>query len=194
VLFRSKFEYYLHLAGVYEGLNRYQDALDVLHKQEAKFASEPRLHFRLGILYDKIGDKQKVIASMRQVLSITPADPQALNFLGYTYVEMGENLDEALKLLKDAAALRPNDGFILDSLGWAYFKLKKYTEAVVQLERAVVYVDDDPTILSHLAEAYLAVHDHENAIQTYKKLLQLEPDRKDLLEKIKKIKAESTGK
>lgn len=190
----SKFEYYLHLAGIYEGLNRYREALDVLQQQEDRFAADPRLHFRMGILHDKMGDKQNLIARMRKVLALTPADPQALNFLGYTYVELGENLDEALKLLKDAATLRPNDGFILDSLGWAYYKLKRYTDAVVQLERAIVYVDDDPTILDHLADAYLAVQDYENAILTYKKLLQMEPGRKDLLEKIKKIKAESGAK
>jgi tetratricopeptide (TPR) repeat protein len=190
----AKFDYYLHLAGIYEGLQRYHDALDVLLRVESKFATEARLHFRLGILYDKIGDKEQLISRMRRVLAITPADPQALNYLGFTYVEMGENLDEALKLLKEATALRPDDGFILDSLGWAYYKLKNYDDAVTYLKRAAKLVDDDPTILDHLGDAYLAVRDYANALATYKTLQKLEPGRKDLSEKLKKIRAESAEK
>lgn len=186
----AKFDYYLHLAGVYEGMQRYTDALSVLLQVEDKFASEARLHFRLGILYDKVGDKEKLISRMRRVLTITPADPQALNYLGYTFVEMGENLDEALKLLKEAVSLRPNDGFILDSLGWAFFKLKKYSDAVTYLEKATQLVDDDPVMIGHLADAYLAVRNHVNALKTYKRLQQLEPGRKDLAEKIRKIRLE----
>jgi tetratricopeptide (TPR) repeat protein len=190
----SKFEYYLHLAGIYEGLQRYSAALDVLLNVESRYASEPRLHFRLAILYDKVGDKTQVINRMRRVLALTPSDPQALNYLGYTYVEMGSNLDEALKMLKEAVSLRPNDGFILDSLGWAYYKLKKYSDAVTYLERAVQIVDDDPAMLDHLADAYLAMRDYANALSTYRKLQQLEPNRKDLAEKIKKVRVESGEK
>jgi tetratricopeptide (TPR) repeat protein len=190
----DKFDYYLHLSGIYEGLQRHQEALDVLTAIEPRFANEPRLHFRLGILYDKTGDKSRMIERMKKVLALTPSDPQALNYLGYTYVEMGENLDEALKLLKEAVALRPNDGFILDSLGWAYFKLKKYDDAITYLEKANKLVDDDPAILDHLAQAYQAIHDHKSALAVYRRLLQLEPGRKDIQEKIKRIKAESGEK
>lgn len=186
----AKFDYYLHLAGVYEGMQRFRVALDVLLQVESRFANEARLHFRIGILHDKLGEKEKLIARMKRVLAITPSDPQALNYLGYTYVEMGENLDEALKLLKEAIALRPNDGFILDSLGWAYYKLKKFGDAVTYLERAAQAVNDDPAIVGHLADAYLAVRDYANALSSYRKLQQLEPGRKDLAEKIRKIRAE----
>lgn len=191
---KSKFDLYLHLTGVYEGQKRYREALDILLAVEADFPNEPRIHFRIGLLHDKLGERDKLIERMKKTLSFTPDDPQALNYLGYTYAEMGTNLDEALLLLKKATSLRPNDGFILDSLGWAYYKLKRYRDAVSELERAAEIVDDDPTIKSHLADAYLAVHDYKNAARFYKQVLQLEPDRKDIIEKLKKIKAESGEK
>ena len=91
-------------------------------------------------------------------------------------------------------SLRPGDGFILDSLGWAYYKLKRYRDAVAELERAAELVDDDPTIKGHLADAYMAVHEYRKALAIYKQILQLEPDRKDIAEKIKKAKGESGDK
>ena len=190
----SKFDIYLHLAGVYEGQKRFREALDTLIAIEGNFPNDPRIHFRIGILYDKLGERDKLIERMKKTLAMTPDDPQALNYLGYTYVEMGINLDEALALLKKAVSLRPNDGFILDSLGWAYYKLKRYRDAVSELERAAEIVTDDPTIKDHLADAYLAIHDFKNAIRLYRQVLQMEPDRKDIIEKIKKAKAESGEK
>lgn len=191
---KSKFDLYLHLAGVYEGQKLFREALDTLIAVEGDLPNDPRIHFRIGILHDKLGERDKLIERMKKTLAITPEDPQALNYLGYSYVEMGTNLDEALILLKKAVSLRPNDGFILDSLGWAYFKLKRYRDAVSELERAVEIVPDDPTIKDHLADAYLAIHDFRNAIRLYKQVLQVEPDRKDIAEKIKKAKAESGEK
>lgn len=190
----SKFDIYLHLASVYEGQKRFREALDTLLAVEGNFSNDPRIHFRIGILYDKLGEKDKLIDRMKKTLAMAPDDPQALNYLGYTYVEMGTNLDEALLLLKKATSLRPNDGFILDSLGWAYYKLKRYRDAVSELERAAEIVTDDPTIKDHLADAYLAIHDYRNAIRLYRQILQMEPDRNDIIEKIKKAKAESGEK
>ena len=191
---KSRFDLYLHLTGVYEGQQRFREALDILVAAEGDFPNEPRIHFRIGILHDKLGERDKLIERMKKTLSFAPDDPQALNYLGYTYVEMGTNLDEALLLLKKATSLRPNDGFILDSLGWAYYKLKRYRDAISELERAAEIVDDDPTIKNHLADAYLAVHDYKNALRLYRQVLQLEPMRKDIVEKIKKIKVESGEK
>jgi tetratricopeptide (TPR) repeat protein len=190
----SKIELHLHLAGVYEGLQRYREALDSLAAIETAHPDDPRIHFRAGILYDKLGERDNLIVRMKKTLQLTPEDPQALNYLGYTYVEMGKDLDEALQLLKKASSLRPDDGFILDSLGWAYFKLRRYRDAVDKLERAVELVDDDATIKGHLAEAYMAVHEYKNAIRIYRQILKMEPDRKDIVEKIRKAKSESEDK
>jgi tetratricopeptide (TPR) repeat protein len=191
---KSKFDLYLYLAGVYEGQKLFREALDTLIAVEGDFPNESRIHFRIGILHDKLGERDKLIERMKKALAITPDDPQALNYLGYSYVEMGTNLDEALLLLKKAASLRPNDGFILDSLGWAYYKLKRYSDAVSELERAAEIVAEDPTIKDHLADAYFAIHDFRNAIRLYRQVLQAEPGRKDIIEKIKKAKAESGEK
>ncbi len=191
---KSKFDLYLHLTGVYEGQKRYREALDTLLAVEGEFPNDARIHFRIGLLHDKLGERDKLVERMRKTLSITPDDPQALNYLGYTYAETGTNLEEALLLLQRATALRPNDGFILDSLGWVYYKLKRYRDAVSELERAAEIVDDDMTIKSHLADAYLAVHDNKNAVKVYKQILLVEPERKDIADKIKKIKGESGEK
>ena len=77
-----------------------------------------------------------------------------LNYLGYSWVDRGENLDEAFKMLHKAVELRPSDGYIVDSLGWGYYKLGKYDEAVKELERAIDLKPGDPTINEHLGDAY----------------------------------------
>jgi len=186
----SRIELYLTLSALLEAAEKPATGLALLLDAEKRFDKEPRFHFRLGVLYDKLGKKQESIEQMQKVIAINPKDVQALNFLGYTYAEMGINLDEALGYLKQAVELRPNDGFILDSLGWVYYKLKKYDEAVRYLEEAVTLVDDDSTITEHLGDAYYARHDFKKALKSYKKVLENEPERKELLEKIRRIKGE----
>jgi tetratricopeptide (TPR) repeat protein len=103
---------------------------------------------------------------------------------------MGINLEEAEKYLTRAIALKPGDGFILDSLGWVYYKLKRYDEAVKHLEQSMELIEDDPTVMGHLADAYAAKRDWRKALNLYRQILKQEPERKDVAEKIKKIKAE----
>lgn len=183
-------ELYLNLSSLYETDDKPQAALDLLLGAEQRFAGEPRFHFRLGVLLDKLGKKQDSIDRMKKVISLNPKDAQALNFLGYSYAEAGENLDEALAYVKQAVELRPNDGFILDSLGWVYFKMKKYDDAVRYLEEAVHLVDDDSTILEHLGDAHLARHEQRKALKMYRKALQIDPARKELSDKIRKVRGE----
>ena len=190
----TRMEPYLALAGLYESLERFQDGIDVLKSTTTQLQDDPRVSFRLGILYDKIGKKELSVTMMKQVLAATPNDPQALNYLGYTYAEMGVNLEEALGYLKKAVALKPDDGFILDSLGWTYFQLKRYDDAIYQLERAVQLSDDDATVIGHLAETYCAARQPKKAIPLFKKLQKLEPERTDLAEKIKRCRPESGEK
>lgn len=186
----TQIELHLNLSALYEAAERPEAAIGLLLEAEKSFANEPRLLFRLGVLYDKLGKKQESIERMKSVIKLNPKDVQALNFLGYTYAEMGINLDEALGYIKQAIELRPNDGFILDSLGWVYYKLKRYDEAVRYLQEATNLVDDDTTILEHLGDVHLARRDFKKALKAYKNALEQEPGRKELLDKIRKIKGE----
>ena len=183
-------ELYMNLSSLFESLDRDDDGLSLLFEAEKQFESDPRLHFRIGVLYDKLGKRPESIERMKKVISLNPKDAQALNFLGYTYAEMGINLEEALTYLNKAVELRPNDGFILDSLGWVYFKLKRYDEAITTLEEAVALVEDDSTIVEHLGDVYNARKEHKKALKTYKKALEIDPDRKELADKIRRIKGE----
>jgi tetratricopeptide (TPR) repeat protein len=183
-------ELYMNLSSLFEALDKSEEGLTLLLNAEKQFESDPRFHFRIGVLFDKLGKRPDSIERMKKVIILNPKDAQALNFLGYTYAEMGINLEEALSYLKKAVELRPNDGFILDSLGWAYFKLKKYDDAAKYLENAVALVEDDSTIVEHLGDVYSARKEYKKALKTYRKALDIDPDRKELTDKIRRIKGE----
>ena len=189
-----KMELYLNLAALYESLDKVDVARDFLLENEHLFPKEPRYHFRVGVLFDKSGKREESIERMKYVLKLDPKEPQALNYLGYSYAEMGIHLDEALKYLKQAVEIRPNDAFILDSLGWAYYKLKRYDEAISTLEEALTLVSDDSTIVEHLGDAYLAKRAYRKALKQYRKALELTPESKGLAEKIQKLKGEHAEK
>lgn len=183
-------ELYLNLAALYESLDKADAGLAFLLENEHLFPKDPRYLFRIGVLLDKLGKRAESIEQMKKVLSANPRDPQALNYLGYSYAEMGINLDEALGYLKLAVEIRPNDAFILDSLGWVNYKLKRYDEAVRQLEDAFSLVNDDSTIAEHLGDAYAARREFKKAVKQYRKALEIDPERKELIEKIRKSRGE----
>jgi tetratricopeptide (TPR) repeat protein len=187
-------ELYLNLAALYDSLAKVDLGLTLLLENEQRFPKDPRYHFRIGVLFDKLGKRAESIERMKLVLTIDPQDAQALNFLGYSYAEMGINLEEALKHLQLAVEIRPNDAFILDSLGWVYFKLKRYELATTALEEAVNLVNDDSTIIEHLGDVYAARRAVKKAIKQYRRALELAPERKELANKILKLKGEQGEK
>jgi Flp pilus assembly protein TadD len=105
---------------------------------------------------------------LRRVLEINPENGPALNFLGYSLAERGENLEEAEQLIRRALEITPNDGFFVDSLGWVYFQRGDYGAAVRELERAAKLAGSDPVISEHLADAYVKVGRTEDAIRAYR--------------------------
>jgi tetratricopeptide (TPR) repeat protein len=125
-------------------------------------------HFQLGALYDEIKNKEKSIASMKRAIELNPQNAAALNYLGYTWAEMGIQLDEAESLVQRALKIEPNDGFYIDSLGWVYYQKGDYTKAVEQLERAVEITVDDPTIIEHLGDAYEKAGKKDRALASYR--------------------------
>jgi len=110
-----------------------------------------------GICEERSKQWDKAEADMRKALDLQPEQPHVLNYLGYSWIDQGINLDEGMKMIKRAVEQRPDDGYIVDSLGWAYFRIGNYDDAVKNLERAIDLKPEDPTINDHLGDAYWRV-------------------------------------
>ena len=129
------------------------------------------LYYQRGIAYERTKHWDKAEADFKQALKMSPNQPQVLNYLGYSWVDMNQHLEEGLQMIKTAVELRPNDGYIIDSLGWAYYRLGRYQDSVDQLERAVLITPMDPTINDHLGDAYWQVGRHREARFQWKRAL-----------------------
>ncbi|RZN32879.1 tetratricopeptide repeat protein [Bradyrhizobium sp. Leo121] len=114
-------------------------------------------YYYRGICEERSKQWTKAEADMRKALEMQPEQPHVLNYLGYSWIDQGINLDEGMKMIKRAVEQRPDDGYIVDSLGWAYYRIGNYDEAVKQLERAIDLKPEDPTINDHLGDAYWRV-------------------------------------
>jgi tetratricopeptide (TPR) repeat protein len=110
-------------------------------------------YFR-GICEERSKQWSKAEADMRKALDLQPEQPHVLNYLGYSWIDQGLNLDDAMKMIKRAVDQRPDDGYIVDSLGWAYYRIGNFEDAVKNLERAIELKPEDPTINDHLGDAY----------------------------------------
>ena len=117
-------------------------------------ATDWNLYYQRGIAFERTKQWDKAEPDFKKALDLSPNQPQVLNYLGYSWVDRNENLKEGLQMIKSAVELRPNDGYIIDSLGWAYYRLGQFDDAVEQLERAVLITPMDPTINDHLGDAY----------------------------------------
>jgi tetratricopeptide (TPR) repeat protein len=113
-------------------------------------------YFR-GICYERAKEWGKAEADLKKALELYPDQPHVLNYLGYSWIDQGINLDEGMRMIKRSVEQRPDDGYIVDSLGWAYYRMNNVDEAVKNLERAVELKPTDPTINDHLGDAYWKV-------------------------------------
>lgn len=113
-------------------------------------------YFR-GICEERSKQWARAEVDMRKALELQPEQPHVLNYLGYSWIDQGINLDEGMKMIRRAVDQRPDDGYIVDSLGWAYYRIGNYEEAVKNLERAIDLKPEDPTINDHLGDAYWRV-------------------------------------
>ena len=143
-----------------------------------------RLRYVRGIALERSGDWPRAELDFLAALDIQPDHPFVLNYLGYTWVDRGERLEEALDMIERAVAQQPTDGFIIDSLGWAYYRLGRYEEAVDQLERAVEYQPDDPVINDHLGDAYWKVGRRAEARFQWRRAMSLGADDLGLIDLI----------
>ena len=144
-------------------------------------------YFR-GICYERSKQWPKAEADLKKALELFPEQPHVLNYLGYSWVDQGINLDDGMAMIKRAVQQRPDDGYIVDSLGWAYFRIGNYEEAAKQLERAIELKPEDPTINDHLGDAYWRVGRVLEAKFQWAHARDLKPDPEDLPKIEEKLK------
>ncbi|MDB5038053.1 MAG: hypothetical protein JWQ35_1581 [Bacteriovoracaceae bacterium] len=161
----------LALAGFKEQKKQLPEAIQLLRKASEKFEDNEKISFMLGSLLDREGDFDGSIKVMRKVLASNMNNAHALNHIGYSYAERGINLDEAEALLKRAVQLAPDNGFIIDSLGWTYFQETKYKKAKQLLEKADKLNPNQPVILEHLADTYQKCGNKQQALEVYKRIM-----------------------
>ena len=152
-------------------------AVSVLENAHKKFPQNTQVMFFLGTIYDSMGDKGKVVSTMKDVLEKEPMHVQALNYIAYTFAEEGKNLQEAEDFARKAAGLEPKDGYILDTLGWVLFKQGKVNEAIKYLETAHKVAPQVAIISEHLGDVYVNQAMIEKARQMYKKAIESETEK-----------------
>ena len=167
-------EPYLLLGLTYFQMEEYQKAKDRLEDGIQQDPSNAELHFNLGTAYDKLNRFDGVVREMEQALELDPQHGDALNYLGYSYADRGIHVEEAVSLTQRAVAIKPHNGYYVDSLAWALYKAGRIEEALKMIQRAVTLVSDDPVIYEHLGEIFLLREEHEKAREAWVHSLQLD--------------------
>lgn len=145
---------------------------------------EPRhwsIYYARGVCYERLGEWPLAEKDLKLADTLSGGHPLVLNYLGYSWVEKELHLDEAMKMIRKAVARRPNDGFIVDSLGWAHFRLGEFSEAVLHLEKASELQPEDPTINDHLGDAYWRVGRRTEARFQWQRALDMKPEETELV-------------
>lgn len=154
----------------------YDAAIALLGTPEAK---DWPLFFSRGICHERQKRWDQAEADLRRALELAPDQPQVLNYLGYSFLELNKNLDEALSLIERAVAAQPDSGYITDSLAWAYFRLGRYADAVEPMERASLMEPVDPIVTDHLGDIYWAAGRKLEAQFQWRRALSYEPEEKE---------------
>jgi tetratricopeptide (TPR) repeat protein len=171
----------LTLADLLRGKERYAEAVQAYDTAIMRIRNLEERHwsvfFGRGIVLERTKQWPKAEADMKKALELSPEQPYVLNYLGYSWIDQGLNLDAGMKMLKRATELRPDDGAITDSVGWAYYRLGQYDKAVEWLERASEQKGDDATVVEHLGDAYWHVGRFREARFQWNRALGQKPEK-----------------
>jgi tetratricopeptide (TPR) repeat protein len=171
----------LTLADLLRSKERYADAVTVYDTAISRLRKPEERHWQVffgrAIVLERTKQWPKAEADMKRALELSPEQPYALNYLGYSWIDQGMHLEEGMKMLKRATELRPDDGAITDSVGWAYYRLGQFDKAVEWLERASEQKGDDATIVEHLGDAYWHVGRRREARFEWGRALNQKPDK-----------------
>ncbi|MGZ3769242.1 MAG: tetratricopeptide repeat protein [Bdellovibrio sp.] len=165
-------------ASLLDEKGNYAAAAKILEDGLKKFPENAQLRFYFGTINDRLGHKDVVVSEMQKVLELDPNHVQSMNYLAFTWAEMGARLPEAEKLARRALELEPKDGYVLDTLGWILYKQSKFSESIKFLEAAQANQANVSIIAEHLGDAYYKQSMVDKAKNMYKKAADLETDKK----------------
>ncbi|MBV9964987.1 MAG: tetratricopeptide repeat protein [Alphaproteobacteria bacterium] len=175
----------VQLGDILRNKKRYAEAVTAYDEaiQRASAAGMPErwtFFYDRGVALERSGQWERAEQDLKHALELKPEQPLVLNYLGYSWIDRGEHLDEGLKMIEKAVELRPDDGYIVDSLGWAHYRMGDYEGAVEQLEKAIELVPQDPTINDHLGDAYWQSGRLSEARYQWQRALQFGPQESDV--------------
>jgi tetratricopeptide (TPR) repeat protein len=180
------------LGNVLRGRKQFAECADVYSKGVDTIGKPEKsnwvIYYFRGICFERAKQWPKAEADLKMSLHLFPDQPHVLNYLGYSWIDQGFNLDEGMRMIKRAVEQRADDGYIVDSLGWAYYRLGNMEEAVKQLERAIELKPEDPTINDHLGDAYWRVGRVLEAQFQWSHARDLKPEPEDLVKIEAKLK------
>jgi tetratricopeptide (TPR) repeat protein len=176
-------------------LNRFNEKFDkAVEEYDAALKLLPaigkdqwRIIYDRAICYERLGQWDKAEADFRKALELQPEEPNVLNYLGYSLIDKKLKLNEAITMVKKAVELKPNEGFFVDSLGWAYYQMADFEQALPHLERAVDLKPGDPIISEHLGDVYWRVGRKLEAKFQWQHAKDNKPEPKDLARIVDKI-------
>ena len=170
----------IQLGDLYRSLERYGEAELVFDQIVTSDSVAGRRDWRLlyarGAAREQMGRWPEAEADLKAALVLQPESADVLNYLGYSWIDRNRNLEEGLEMIRKAVSLRPNSGYIVDSLGWAHYRLGNYDRAVRYLEDAVALTPQDPVLNEHLGDAYWRVGRRLEAAFQWNRALTLDPD------------------
>ena len=195
--FPQRSEPLAQLADMQVGAGRYADAATTYGRAIGRLAAPGRgdwvLYYQRGMAYDRAHDWPDAEADFLHALALSPDQPFVLNYLGYAWAEQGRNLTRAREMIERATALRPDDGAIMDSLGWVLLLQGDNAGAIRWLERAVEHTPEDPTANGHLGDAYAAVGRRPEALTQWRRALILNPEPEDAAKLQAKLAGTDSG-
>lgn len=168
--------FYALLATLYQESQDFDTAIATLEEAISAYPENHQLVFEYALLLERKGERQLALSTMERVLELAPDHAEALNYIGYTWADQGIHLDKALEYIQRANDLKPNNSYILDSLGWVYYKSGQLDQASEHLERSISLEPNDPHIYSHLGDVYSDLGRKTEALDSYQKAFDLFED------------------
>ena len=180
-------EAHIVLGLTYFQQDQFDDAARVLEEGISQNPKSADLYFNLGTVYDKLNRFDDVVHAMETAIKLDSHHADALNYLGYSYAERGIKIDRALSLTKQAVALKPTNGYYIDSLAWALFKSGLVAEALTEMKRAVALAGDDPVLYEHLGDIYAKQRNLSDARESWLRALELDPSNTKLMDRFREL-------